>query len=103
MTKASSTFPSASDAELWLHKYFNGFVSLAGLNVSMPAQIWLVIKGSRQNRNPAFDTDKFVLLRQRRMRRQVVQLDERCRCSDIPIHQMNRPHQLDSHLMNLTW
>lgn len=91
------------DVELWLHSHFNEFVSPAGLNVSMQAQIWFVIKGSRQNRNPAFDTDKFGLLRQRRIRRQVVQLGEKCRCSHIQIHQMNRPHQLDNPLMDLTW
>lgn len=93
------------DAELWLHNHFNEFLSPAGLNVSMQAQIWFVIKGSRSNRNPAFDTGKFDPIRLRCIRRQVVQLGERCKCSGIPIHPMNRPHQLDRHpnLMNLTW
>lgn len=100
-------FPQLSlqrpDVELWLYQHFNEFVSPAGLHISAQAQIWFALKGSRPDRNRKFDTDKVGLLRQRRIRRQVVQIGERCSCADLPVHQMDRPEQLYSHLMDLTW
>lgn len=106
-TLYSGGFPQLSlrlpDVELWLYQHFNEFVSSADLDLSTQAQIWFALKGSRPNRDRKFDTDKVELLRQRRLRRQVVQIGEGCTCADLPVHRMDRPDQPNSQLMDLTW